>query len=476
MLRHWTIMAALLVADSLAFATGYFLFRYDRQMPAILLPSSAHGPNLASATDIYLIMAGVFLIARYLFGDYGRRQLFWDGARATSSTIALAAIPDILLVTLLGKSNLYLPLAASWLFLLPAIPIYRQLMRRLLGVVGLWNLPTALIGTGRHACDAYMGLRDALSLGFDVRFLVANCEDKQTPPALSKLYHIQQGSPKAVVTQLQKLECQQVIVAAEDALGTTTSEIIQRLLGANINVAIIPFLRGLPLFGLSTNYLFGKDVLILQLRNNLARLPSLAAKRLVDFFGPIVLLVLFSPFLLAFAIAIKMSDGGPVFFVQRRVGRGGREFDCFKFRSMTVNAEKLLADWKQQNPAMYEEYVRSNFKLKNDPRITRVGRWLRRSSFDELPQLLNVLVGHMSLVGPRPLLSREVAEYGVGFELYQRIRPGMTGLWQISGRSETKFSDRASYDEWYVLNWSLWYDAIILIQTAWIVLSGKGAY
>ena len=130
---------------------------------------------------------------------------------------------------------------------------------------------------------------------------------------------------------------------------------------------------------------------------------------------------------------IRRDDGGNAFFVQPRVGRDGREFLCVKFRTMTLDAEEQLSLWKHQKSPLYDEYLASNFKLRCDPRVTQIGRWLRRTSLDELPQLLNVLTGDMSLVGPRPLLSREIGEYGVTFKLYQQIRPGITGLWQISG-------------------------------------------
>ncbi|HEY8948799.1 MAG TPA: undecaprenyl-phosphate galactose phosphotransferase WbaP [Rhizomicrobium sp.] len=474
-LRAMTRLAALVSADILAFATGYFLFRFGEQMPEIVL-GPIRTPNSLPPVDVYAIMGAVFIAARYIFGDYGRRQLFWDGARATTSTLALAAIPDFLLVAFLGKSTLYAPLVASWLFLVPALPLYRQFARWLMSRCGIWQIPTALIGTGRNARDAYSGLKGTLSLGFDVRYLVVGEAGVPIPSMFSGLQIVQSAGSESVSGSLLELGCRQALVAAEDAQGPETGEVIQRLIGANINVAIIPFLRGLPLFGLSTNYLFGKDILLMQLRNNLARVPSRAAKRIVDLVGPILLLALFSPFLLAIALAIKLDDGGPIFFSQPRIGRGGRNFRCIKFRTMATDAKEKLERWREENPALYAEYMRT-FKLRDDPRVTKIGKFMRRTSLDEIPQLVNVLKGEMSLVGPRPVVEQELVQfYGPAAELYKRVRPGLTGLWQISGRSDTTYSDRVSYDEWYILNWSLWYDFVILIQTAWIVLSGKGAF
>jgi len=475
-LRHWTTMLGLALADIAAFLVGYYLIRRGQQLPAVILAPTLQGPNPASAVDVYLIMGGLFVIARYLLGDYGRRQLFWDGARAVAGTVCLMSLPDVFLAVLLGNERLYFSLAMSWLFLLPAIPLSRQLMRWLMSKVGLWRVSTALIGTGANAREALLGIQDSLSLGFEVKFLVADENRSEIPVELLNLRKIPSGNPKAVVEALRNASCAQVVIAAADTREPQMTELIQRLIGAHIDLAIIPSLRGFPVFGLSTNYLFGKDILLLQVRNNLARVPSRIVKRLVDIMGPPIVGIVLSPLLLAIVIAIKLDDGGPVFFIQNRIGRGGRRFPCFKFRTMYLDAEETLAKWRNEQPEKYNEYVKGNFKLRDDPRVTRMGRWLRRTSLDELPQILNVFIGDMSLVGPRPLIAREISDYGAGFQLYQRTRPGITGLWQISGRSETQFADRVAYDEWYILNWSLWYDAVIILHTIWIVCTRKGAF
>jgi undecaprenyl-phosphate galactose phosphotransferase len=208
----------------------------------------------------------------------------------------------------------------------------------------------------------------------------------------------------------------------------------------------------------------------------LARLPQRILKRSLDIVGSAILLLLLSPLFATLALLIRLEDGGPVFFWQDRIGRNGRDFRCWKFRTMVVNAEELLKSWEEEDPTLLARYRESNFKLQEDPRTTRTGRWMRRKSLDELPQLFNTLVGQMSLVGPRPLLRRELPEYGPGISLYERVRPGISGLWQISGRSHTTFAERVSYDEWYIKNWTVWYDVVILLQTMWVLLAGQGAY
>jgi undecaprenyl-phosphate galactose phosphotransferase len=192
--------------------------------------------------------------------------------------------------------------------------------------------------------------------------------------------------------------------------------------------------------------------------------------------GSAALLILFSPIFLYIALAIKRDDNGPIFFWQRRVGRHGEEFNCYKFRTMATDAEARLEMWRAENPELYAEFWKT-YKLRDDPRVTKVGSWLRSSSLDELPQLFNVLRGDLSLVGPRPVPREQlIRHFGSSMRLYVRIRPGLTGLWQVSGRSDTTSEERIVYDEWYILNWTFWTDLVILLQTAWIVATRKGAY
>jgi lipopolysaccharide/colanic/teichoic acid biosynthesis glycosyltransferase len=198
---------------------------------------------------------------------------------------------------------------------------------------------------------------------------------------------------------------------------------------------------------------------------------ALLAKRVFDIAGSLSFLILFSPLYLLISALIKLEDGGPVFFAQTRVGKFGREFKMFKFRSMCVNAEARLKDLLSQN--QHAQGV--TFKIKSDPRITKMGRWLRKFSLDEFPQFFNVLIGDMSLVGPRPPLPREVALYSLADRRRLAIIPGITCVWQISGRSEIDFSGQVRLDVQYIESQSFWCDIKILVKTVPAVLSGKGA-
>jgi Undecaprenyl-phosphate galactose phosphotransferase WbaP len=208
-------------------------------------------------------------------------------------------------------------------------------------------------------------------------------------------------------------------------------------------------------------------------------------KRSMDILGSLFGMFLFAPFLAVIMILIKLDSPGPVFYSQERIsfdrrkkkrlGKDTRKIFIYKFRSMCVNAEQKLAEYLANNPQARQEWDQTQ-KLHNDPRITRVGKWLRKFSIDEIPQLYNVLRGEMSLVGPRPMMTNQVKTYGPNFDTYTGVRPGLTGFWQVSGRNNTTFQERARFDLYYVHNWSIWLDLYILARTVWVVLSRYGAY
>lgn len=195
-------------------------------------------------------------------------------------------------------------------------------------------------------------------------------------------------------------------------------------------------------------------------------------KRVLDVCGALFALIISSPIILLTCVAIKLDDGGPVLFKQIRVGEGGRLFKIWKFRSMVLNADQIKDEILQQN--QHGDGV--TFKMKDDPRITRPGKWIRKLSIDEFPQFVNVLLGEMSLVGPRPPVPREVALYGARHLRRLRAKPGITCLWQIGGRADIDFEGQVRLDLQYIHSQSLWQDIIILVKTIPAVLLGKGAY
>jgi len=205
-----------------------------------------------------------------------------------------------------------------------------------------------------------------------------------------------------------------------------------------------------------------------------AELRGAYTKRIFDVVGALLLGIALSPFIIAICIMIRL-EGRPILFWHKRIGRNGKAFLCLKFRTMDPDAEETLRELLKANPALRDEWT-ENHKLRNDPRITATGRFLRQSSLDELPQLWNILRGEMSLVGPRPIVRAELLRYGREVATYLAVRPGLTGLWQVKGRSDTTYRRRVAMDKYYVRNWSVLLDLQIVLATVGVVLKRAGAY
>jgi exopolysaccharide production protein ExoY len=200
-----------------------------------------------------------------------------------------------------------------------------------------------------------------------------------------------------------------------------------------------------------------------------------ALKRGFDVLGASLALLVFSPLLILLALLVKLSDGGPILYGHARVGRSGRTFRCLKFRTMVMNGDAVLAAHLRADPDALSEWMATR-KLKHDPRVTAVGAVLRKLSLDELPQLLNILSGDMSIVGPRPVVRDELDHYGKAAIFYLKSRPGLTGLWQVSGRNDVSYATRVALDRSYVENWSLLQDMLIIVKTVPAVCMSKGSY
>jgi undecaprenyl-phosphate galactose phosphotransferase len=200
-------------------------------------------------------------------------------------------------------------------------------------------------------------------------------------------------------------------------------------------------------------------------------------RRIFDILFSILVLILTFPLFIAIVIAIKLTDKGPIFFKHKRVGLNGKTFEVIKFRTMYPDAQEKLKELLEKDPKAREEWEKT-FKLKNDPRVTPIGKFLRKTSLDELPQFINVLKGEMSVVGPRPVTEEELKKYyGDKAKYYLSVKPGITGYWQVEGRSDVEdYKKRVEMDVWYVKNRSFWLDLKIILKTIKVILTGKGAY
>jgi Undecaprenyl-phosphate galactose phosphotransferase WbaP len=262
-------------------------------------------------------------------------------------------------------------------------------------------------------------------------------------------------------------------VAAPELSQSEFAAVIERGGNAFPHLILIPDTDFIWKEGTYTRDLMG--ILGIQVRNNLLDSGSRIAKRTIDLASSTLLTLFLLPLMAIISILIVVESGFPVFYFQKRLGHGGRTFHMWKFRTMMQNSAALLDHHLASNSELQKEWAEYQ-KLRVDPRVTRVGRVLRKTSLDELPQLWNIIKGEMSLVGPRPIVKSEVSKYHAAYSAYVKTTPGLTGLWQVSGRNRTTYPERVAYDTYYVRNWSVWMDIYLLAKTVGAVLTGDGAY
>lgn len=341
----------------------------------------------------------------------------------------------------------------------------------MLNKLGYWQRDTWIIGSGNNAIEAYKAIISEQNLGLKIIGFIASEGGVRAGETINGI--------KVISNDIDWLRGEdkktQFIVAVESHQSEMRNSWLRNFMIQGFRyVSVIPTLRGMPLDSTDMSFIFSHEVMIFRVQQNLAKLSSRTLKRLFDIIASIAIIILLSPVLLYISRQVK-KDGGPAIYGHERIGKDGKPFKCLKFRSMVTNSKDVLNELLQNDPEAKREWD-TTFKLKNDPRITKIGAVLRRTSLDELPQLFNVLKGEMSLVGPRPIITAELERYNEEVDYYLLSKPGMTGLWQVSGRSDVDYETRVYLDAWYVKNWSMWNDIAILFKTVGVVLKKDGAY
>lgn len=357
------------------------------------------------------------------------------------------------------------------LFGLANVCVIRYAVMKFLKLRHIFAEPVIVIGAGLTAERVIKFWREDLGYRYDVLGLI---DDHPVSKVLPEEFPILGGFGDAKKF-VRKFKVETVVIAAPGIGRAQLQEIISAIQPHVRNISFIPDLIGTPMASVDASILFSEKILMLNLRNNLASATNRIFKRAFDLALTIVGGILISPALVAITVAVAVENRGRVIFAHERVGRLGKKFPCYKFQTMVPDAEARLEKYLAENPEARREW-NENFKLTNDPRVTRLGAYLRRTSLDELPQLWNVIRGEMSLVGPRPIVEAEVPRYGENIREYYMVLPGITGMWQVSGRSDTTYAERVAMDTWYVQNWSVWVDIMYLFKTVKAVVTGRGAY
>jgi len=420
-------------------------------------------------------MSLIYLVFYIKEGLYVRRRAFWVEVRHLYTAIFfatgffLAALTQTRNSTHVSRSTI----GITMLLLLVFGPLARYMVKSLLFHLGTWKKRILILGATPTAELLAKNLgRDAF-LGYQVSGFL----DDDLPIGHRFGGHTILGGIQDLPIVLEQTQSSDVLVAMSAISREKLQTVIALCEQCTESVRLVPDVLGFGLAG--TEIEMVQQVPIISMNYNLRKPWNMALKLVFDRALAFFLLVLISPLLALISLLVALESRGPIFFSQRRVGPG-YGFQCFKFRTMYVDADERLAHYLATHPVQQKEWNEFRKLRGYDPRVTRIGRLLRRSSLDEFPQLWNILRGDMSLVGPRPYLHDEIDRMGPDpdrvIHTILITPPGLTGLWQVSGRSEVPFETRIRMDVHYVRNWSIWLDLVILWKTIWVVLARKGAY
>jgi Undecaprenyl-phosphate galactose phosphotransferase WbaP len=441
---------------------------------ALLVRHSAGGHFSPADYLPFLAAFPVFLLMYGLAGLYPGIAMnpVDELRRITYATTAAYLI--VIGATFLGKAGAdysRLIFIGAWALSLFVVTLARTTTRKVLGPKPWWGVPVVVFGAGSSGSRFVDVLRRTPSLGFRPVAVLDDDPAKHRgvgpngePPVLGSL---------SLATRLATEHGIRYAAVAMPSVPTRQlAGILHRHAHQFPHFLLVP-----DFFGIASVWVTAKDVggiFGLEVQQNLIRRIPQTIKRLFDLalvtVGGLFVLPLFA----LIAVAVKLTSRGHVFYSQNRIGQNGVEFAAWKFRSMVLNADAVLKAHLDGHPDQAAEWANKH-KLAKDPRITYIGKLLRKTSLDELPQIWNVLIGQMSLVGPRPIVAAELEKYAGAIELYLKVRPGITGLWQVSGRSNTTYEERVSLDEYYVRNWSVWLDIHVLARTVKTVLKADGA-
>ena len=375
-------------------------------------------------------------------GIYTQRRDFWQESYHVIRALIISLVLIFAILALSKNVELFsrLIIVFSIFFMMLFIPLFKNIGKKWLFKVGLWKKRARVYG-----CDILVHQEVFIN---------------------SYLGYVDAKDAKADV----------VFINSKDLSSSERTELIAKALALKSEVIFIPAMEEFDLTQSAIDKLQNTQTNLISLFNRLDSKPRLFAKNLLDKVLLLIALPVLTPLLVYIAYKIRKSDpDGPILFQQERLGQDDKTFICYKFRSMYTNGDEILEKYLKENPQEIQNYEKYH-KYENDPRVTPIGHLLRRTSLDELPQIFNILKGEMSFIGPRPYMPNEKEKIGAAVSDILRVKPGITGLWQVSGRSEVDFMERVDLDVWYIRNWSLWLDIVILFKTVKVVLFREGAY
>ncbi len=462
--RSWPTYAVMISSDLLALATA--------GVAAVSTRLALDGQFPPSLYWQMFPILGLFVAAYALVGLYpGVAMSPVDEMRWICLTTTLMYLVLAAMVFMRREGEIYSRgvFIMAWVLSVLLVIAYRAAMRLLFARKSWWGYPVMILGAGQTGSMVIRTLKRRPGTG--LRPVLVLDDDPQKHGTLHGVPVV--GGVELAPGLARTRKIPYAIVAMPGVPRDRLLSLLERYGSSFAHLLVIP-----DLFEFSSLWVEAKDmggVLGLEVRQRLLLPGPRLAKFSIDLAATLIGGLLVLPLILLIALLVKLDSHGSVFYSQQRIGQNGETFKAWKFRTMVQNADAVLKDYLERHPEQQAAWERDH-KLKRDPRVTPIGRFLRRTSLDELPQLWNILRGEMSLVGPRPIVDEEIPRYGDKFSLYTKVIPGLTGLWQVSGRNNITYEERVSLDAYYVRNWSVWLDVYILLRTVWVVLTGEGAY
>ena len=419
---------------------------------------------------IFPILYMLFINMRQL---YSRRMPFYKEVEQVfhSCLYGTLALVFVLYVAQIAArtSRFFVLLFGVLVFLF--ISILRYATKKFLIKKQLLQIPVLIIGAGKTAELLAQAIKSDVGMGYKI---VGLLEDNKVKHGILDNFPVL-GTFADVEKVIAKTGVKCAVITAPGMEAEKLGWLIFKVQPLVDKLAVIPNLSGAPMSNVEVEAMFYEKMLMLRLKNHLANKWNILLKTVFDYTLTVIGTLIILPILVLIALKIKIDSPGQIIYDGVRLGKNGKLFKCYKFRSMYTNGDEILEKYFEEHPDMYNEW-KTYHKLENDPRVTKFGALMRRTSLDELPQIFNVLLGDMSLVGPRPYLPEEKAEMGEFAKTVLMAKPGITGFWQTSGRSDVSFDERVKMDCWYVCNWNLWMDVMMLFKTFAVVVARKGAY
>jgi Undecaprenyl-phosphate galactose phosphotransferase WbaP len=448
--KNWLISFLFICLDIFVI---FLIFRFSFVIRNLMTPLLNRPPvvwtDVILVTELGILFAIAILLLEGLYPGYGLTAIKELEQMVKAITMAFILLA---MVSYFNKSFQVFPrsiILLAWAQGIVLLPIFRFISRNLISRTKLYGIPVIIFGEGEWAQDVTTSLKRVRRLGWrPCELLSLDKLNDRKNHGTSTIAILASAADDAVEEQVRVLNqyFQRVILIQKaENLGSLWVETrdIDSFLGLEFHFHL----------------LYNQNIWI---------------KRAMDIAGSFLLLLLLSPLLLLIIILVASESHGPIFFRQQRLGKDSKPFSVIKFRTMIDGAEDKLTEMLQSDPVMQAEYLEYH-KLEKDPRVTKLGYFLRKFSLDELPQFWNVLKGEMSLSGPRAYMPSELENMGSYAAMIFRVRPGITGWWQVLGRHQTSFQKRLQMDEYYISNWSLWMDAYITIRTIFVIITGKGA-